>query len=255
MEAARVAGKHGHNVTLFEREDKIGGLVNLAKRCPGRERLSDLIRFYQYGLDKIGVQIKTGVEVNPKMLLDMECDAIIIATGALATKRPVSGEYGPPWVLTAPEVLEGGHPLGERILYIDENGGHHATGTAEWLADQGKKVDMVTSELFVGMDLLPIGDFSLIHQRLLEKGVTFTCDIRIEKIEEGRVRGRHVFTHEQVFFDGYETVIIDMGYKAEDNLYRQLKGQIGELYRVGDCVAPRGIGMAVFEGRRIGQDL
>jgi len=145
--------------------------------------------------------------------------------------------------------------VGGRILYVDEHGGHHATGTAEWLADQGKKVDMLTSELFIGMDLLPIGDLSLSRQRLLQKGVTFTCDIRVERIEEGCVRGRHVFTHEEVFFDGYETVILDMGYETEDDLYRQLKGRIGELYRAGDCVAPRGIGMAVFEGRRVGEGL
>jgi thioredoxin reductase len=255
MEAARVAGEHGHRVTLFEKGDEIGGLVNLAKKCPGRGRLSDMIRFNQDGLEKCGVEIETGIEVSPKMVLNMEYDAIIIATGALAAKRPVDGEYGPPWVLTVPEVLQEGHTLGGRILYIDENGGHHATGTAEWLADQGKKVDMVTSELFIGMDLLPVGDLSLSQQRLLEKGVTFTCDIRIERIDVGRVTGRHVFTHEKVLFDDYDNVIIDMGYEAEDKLYRQLKGQIGALYRIGDCVAPRGIGMAVFEGRKVGEDL
>jgi thioredoxin reductase len=255
MEAARAAGNQGHSVSLFEREDEIGGLVNLAKRCPGRERLSDLVRFNRYELDKRGVEIETGTEVSPEMVLDMNFDAVIIATGSLAEKRPVSGEYGPPWVLTVPDVLKGVHPLGERILYVDENGGHHATGTAEWLADQGKKVDMVTSELFIGIDLIPIGDLSLGRQRLLEKGVTLTCDIRIEKIEEGCVFGRHVFTHEKVLFNGYETVILDMGYEAEDLLFKQLKGQVKELYRVGDCVAPRGIGMAVFEGRRAGENL
>ncbi|NQU62944.1 MAG: hypothetical protein HQ517_01475, partial [SAR324 cluster bacterium] len=52
---------------------------------------------------------------------------------------------------------------------------------------------------------------------------------------------------------GYEPVILDMGNRVDDQLYQQLKKQVKELYRIGDCVAPRGIEMAIYEGRKVGE--
>ena len=111
---------------------------------------------------------------------------------------------------------------------------------------------MVTSELFIGVDLGPIGDLYLSRQRLLQKGVSFECDVVIQEINGRKVNGRKLYTHEPVVFEGYDTIVVDMGNEVEDMLYRQLKGKVKNLYRCGDCVAPRNIGTAVFEGMRVG---
>ena len=145
--------------------------------------------------------------------------------------------------------------MGQRVLFVDENGGHHASATVELLADQGKKVTMVTSDLFIGIELAPLGDLYLTRQRLLQKGVTFMTDIVIERIAGDKVLGRDLYTNEPLAFEGYETVILDMGNLPVDDLYFRLKGQVKELYRVGDCVSPRGIDMAILEGRRVGERL
>ena len=54
---------------------------------------------------------------------------------------------------------------------------------------------------------------------------------------------------------GYDTIVLDMGNEADDQLYRQLKGRVKEIYRIGDCVAPRGIGVAILEAARTGEML
>jgi len=141
------------------------------------------------------------------------------------------------------------------VLFIDENSGHHATATVELLADQGKKVDMVTSDLFVGIELGPLGDLYLTRQRLLQKGVTFTTDVVIDEIEGSKVKARDIYINEPILFEGYDTIVLDMGNVVDDLLYCQLKGEINELYRAGDCVASRGIDMAILEGRRSGERL
>ena len=151
------------------------------------------------------------------------------------------------------DVLKGEIAVGERVLFIDENGGHHATATVEFLVDQGKKVDMVTSDLFIGMELAPIGDLYLTRQRLLQKGVTFQTDVVIDEIETDKVKGRDLYTNKPILFQGYDTIVLDMGNIVEDRLYKQLKGQVNALFRVGDCVAPRGIDMAIMEGRKVGE--
>ncbi|MBW1803210.1 MAG: FAD-dependent oxidoreductase, partial [Deltaproteobacteria bacterium] len=255
LEAAKAARERGHDVTLYEREKDVGGQINLAKMGAGRELLSEAIRYYVLLLKKRQVPIITGVDVTPEMVLGLNPDAVIVATGSKPRSKPVPGDYSPPLVLNVWEILQGQYPVGQRILYIDENGGHRAAATAERLADQGKKVDMITSELFIGIDLAPIGDLYLSRQRLLQKGVTFTCDIRIDSIDGHRVRGRHIYTNDPLVYENYDTVVLDMGNEVEDRLYKQLKGKVKEIRRVGDCVAPRNIPLAVFEGWRAGAAL
>lgn len=80
-------------------------------------------------------------------------------------------------------------------------------------------------------------------------------DVIVDQLDGKRVTGRDLYTNRPITFDGYDTVVLDMGSASDDRLYRQLKGRIRELYRIGDCVAPRGIDMAILEGRRVGERL
>ena len=77
----------------------------------------------------------------------------------------------------------------------------------------------------------------------------------IDEIDGSKVKARDIYTNEPILFEGYDTIVLDMGNMVDDRLYRQLKGQVKELYRAGDCVAPRGIDMAILEGRRLGERL
>jgi mycofactocin system FadH/OYE family oxidoreductase 2 len=255
LEAARMASARGHDVILYEKGEVPGGQVNLIRKRPSRKGIAEIIRYLHLMLERLHVPIITGVEVTPEMVLEKNPDAVIVATGSKPRTKPVPGEYGPPSVLNVWEVIEGPFPVGEKILFVDENGGHHATATVELLADQGKKVDMVTSDLFIGVELAPLGDLYLTRQRLLQKGVTFTTDMVIDKIDGNKVKARYTYTNEPVLFEGYDTIVLDMGNRVDDRLYRLLKGRVKELYRVGDCVAPRGIDMAILEGRRSGERL
>jgi len=253
LEAARAARERGHDVAVYEKLDQVGGQLNLIKKRPGRQGMEEVIRYLKHALDKLGVPIMTGVELTPELVVAKKPDTVIVATGSKPSRAPVPGEYGPPWVLNVFDVIEGRFPVGERVLFLDENGGHHATATAELLADQGKKVDMVTSDLFIGIELASIGDLYLSRQRLLQKGVTFLTDVMVDEICQHKVVARNIYTNEEIVFEDYDSVVLDLGNVVEDQLYRGLKGLVKELYRAGDCVAPRGIDMAILEGRSIGE--
>jgi len=255
LEAARAAREKGHDVTVYEKTEVVGGQINLAAKGAGREGMSEIIRYLTHELKKLQVPILTGVEMTREIVLEKNPNAVIVTTGSRPKIKPVPGDYGPPSVLNVREVIEGQVPVGEKVLFIDENSGHHATATVELLADQDKKVDMVTSDLFVGIELAPLGDLYLTRQRLLQKSVTFTTDVVIDEIEGRKVKARDIYTNEPILFEGYDTIVMDMGNMVDDLLYRQLKGEIKEVYRAGDCVAPRGIDMAILEGRRLGERL
>ncbi len=255
MEVARVAHERGHQVSVYERKKRVGGQLNLAVKGAGRGRLEGVTRYLKHMLDKNGVPVMTGVLVTPDLIEEQKPDAVVVATGSVPVDRPYAGDYGPPEVLNVRQVLGEQYPVGEKVLFIDENSGHHATATVEYLADQGKKVDMITNELFIGIELAPLGDLYLSRQRLLQKGVTLTTDVSVDEIQGKIVKARDIYTHEPIVFEDYDTVILDAGSVVNDRLYRELKDRVKEIYRAGDCVTPRGIDMAIFEGRRVGEKL
>ena len=253
LEAARTAAERGHDVRIIEKGHNTGGQINLIKKRPRRQGMGAIITYLTRMAEKLEIPIITETEATVESVLKENPDVVVVATGSHPRKKPVPGDYSPPSVLNVWEVLHGIYPIGEKILFIDENGGHHAAATVEYLADQGRKVHMVTGELFIGIELSPLGDLSLTRQRLLQKGVTFASDLRIEEIEGMKARFVDIYTNKPVMLEGYDTIVLDMGNRSDDRLYRELKGRVNELYRVGDCVAPRGIDMAFLEARRVGE--
>ena len=253
MEAARVAALRGHQVTLYEKEPELGGQINIAKKGAGRENIGLVVTNLMSQLRKWEVRIEPGVEVTEKFVTKINPDVVIVAMGSVPRVNPLPGRYSSSQVLNVWQVLKGEVAIGERVLLIDGDGHHKATSTAEFLADRGKKVDVLTDALFVGMELGPIGDLYNSRQRLLQKGVTFTSDMRVQEIEGTTVRAVNIYSNEVSVYEGYDTIVIIVANRPNQDLYFELKGRIKELYRIGDCVAPRKIDMAIWEGNKIGK--
>ena len=253
MEAARVAAMRGHLVTLYEKEPELGGQINIAKKGAGRENIGLVVTNLMAQLKKWAVKIGPGVEVTEEFVIKNNPDVAIIATGSVPRGNPFPGRYSSSQVLNVWQTLKGEAAIGERVLLIDGDGHHKTTSTAEFLADHGKKVDILTDALFVGIELGPIGDLYNSRQRLLQKGVTFTSDMRVQEIEGTTVKAVNVYSNEVSVYEGYDTIVVVMPNRPNHGLYLRLKGKIKELYRIGDCVAPRKIDMAIWEGNKVGR--
>lgn len=255
MEVARVAAMRGHHVTLYEKEDELGGQVNIAKQGAGRGEIGRIVTNLKTHLGRLDVRIECGVEVTEVFVEKESPEAVVIATGSIPQENPLPGRYSSSQVLNAWQVLKGEGSIGERVLLIDGDGHHKATSTAEFLADQGKRVDMVTDALFIGVELGPIGDLYDTRQRLLQKGVNFISGLRVQEIHGTTVKAVNIYSNDVRIFEGYSTVVVVMANRPNDTLYFTLKNKIKELYRIGDCVAPRRIDMAILEGSNVGRML
>jgi NADPH-dependent 2,4-dienoyl-CoA reductase/sulfur reductase-like enzyme len=253
MEAARMAAMRGHQVTLYEKEPELGGQINIAKKGAGRENIGLIVTNLMAQLKKWAVRIETGIEVTEEFVIENSPDVAIIATGSVPKENPLPGQYSSSQVLNVWQVLRGEAEIGNRVLLIDGDGHHKATSTAEFLADQGKKVDIITDALFVGIELGPIGDLYNSRQRLLQKGVTFNSDIRVQEINGTTVKTVNIYSNEVFVYEDYDTIVVVLANKPNQDLYLRLKGKIKELYRIGDCVAPRKIDMAIWEGNKVGR--
>jgi 2,4-dienoyl-CoA reductase (NADPH2) len=82
-----LAAERGHDVTLFDAADEIGGQFNLAKRIPGKEEFHETLRYFRRMIDVHGVTLKLDTRVDAAMLADGGFDEIVIATG-ISPRRP-----------------------------------------------------------------------------------------------------------------------------------------------------------------------
>jgi mycofactocin system FadH/OYE family oxidoreductase 2 len=258
MWAAKMAGRRGHDVTLLERGHVLGGQVVTAMKGAGRDEFGVIIRNEKEQVDKAGVRVQFGTEASAEMILAAKPDAVVVATGSLPKPHPVGGADGPA-VFNVWQVLNGVAELGEKVCLIDYDGHHRATATAEYLAIQGKTVHIITSSLFIGAELGPSQDLYLTRQRLLHKGVTFTPDIAVMEVGGDRgaktVKGFNVYSNVWEEWGPYDSLVLAMGQQVDADLYFALKGKVKELHRIGDCVAPRKVDMAIWEGHKVGREL
>jgi mycofactocin system FadH/OYE family oxidoreductase 2 len=259
MWAAKMAGRRGHRVDLYDRNEELGGQVRIAMKGAGRDEFGVIIRNEKDNVDKAGVAVHTGVEVTPELVLKENPDAVVVATGSVPAKNPGIGGVDGPGVYNVWQVLQGQAELGEKVCLVDQDGHHRATSTAEYMAIQGKTVHILCSSLFVGAELGPLQDLYLTRQRLLQKGCTFTPDTAVISIsgEPGAkmLQGINVYSNAMGEFGPYDSVVLAVGQEVDDALYKALKGKVKELHRIGDCVAPRKVDMAIWDGHKVGREL
>ncbi|HEX9843684.1 MAG TPA: FAD-dependent oxidoreductase, partial [bacterium] len=173
MEAAIVAAHHGHRVTLFDQAERVGGAVNWIVKVPQRLEYGDLIRNKTSELKRYGVELRLGRAVTPEDVLGAppgeRPDAVIVATGQEELRPAHIPGMDAPRVRTPIAVLAGPRPAPPGVrhaLIIDDIGFHQATSLAEYLAEGGCRISLVTSAFAVGQQLGVTLDLELWHGRM-----------------------------------------------------------------------------------------
>jgi NADPH-dependent 2,4-dienoyl-CoA reductase/sulfur reductase-like enzyme len=138
------------------------------------------------------------------------------------------------------------------VLVFDQLGGRPGFSAAEYLAERGHAVTLVTPMIYPGYGIETLG-WRLIYQRLLERGVEFRPLVTLAGVERDHVRLRHVYTGAEERADGFETIVTATLPRARNSLYRELKDVVPEIHLIGDAAAPRGIEEAVYEGHKVGR--
>jgi 2,4-dienoyl-CoA reductase (NADPH2) len=248
LECARVLAERGHRVELAERNPVVGGALRAAAVGPGRERLAQLPDWLESECRRLSVIIALDAEVGPADLDKAGADGrdVVVATGARAATLdfPVDG---PTSVIDAASLLSGGLgpvPDGPVVVH-DPIGGPIGVGAAEWLADSGRQVSLVTPDQIAGTLLSLSGDLADANTRLARVGVRRELRARFRRVADGHAILEDVWTGEQRSIPC--AVVVDCRHRVpEESLYLARPG----APRAGDCVAPRSVLEAVLEGRR-----
>ena len=258
LQAAISAARAGHRVTVYEKEPVAGGQVRIAASVPNRAEFGDMIRNQLAECARLGVTIEYGVGVWPGLVEEKKPDHVIVATGA-EPSRPwwVPGDADN--VADVREVLDGsaahgGPQPGDSVVVIDEIGFHHATSTAEVLADRGCHVEVVTNGMVVGQDLGITLDMENWWMRACSKGIVQTTDLVPMGMEGRTLTLLHHPTGQNVERTP-DWVVLAVPPNPVEWLYNDLKAAGVSVQRVGDCVAPRRAHAAVVDGERAGASL
>jgi NADPH-dependent 2,4-dienoyl-CoA reductase/sulfur reductase-like enzyme len=243
-----MAALRGHRVVLMEQAPELGGQVLLAARAAARAEYAGIVRFLAAQIRKLGVDVRLGVEATASTVLAEHPEAVVVATGSHPYVPPVAGIDGK-HVLTDRDVLAGATTVGANVVVIDDVHTEQALSTAELLLDQGKGVEVVSPLFYVGQDI-GVTSIAPLYARLYTKGVVLTPCTELRAVEGSTVVVANVFSGAERRIESVDTVVLAMGSRSTDALYRALKGHVDELHAVGDCVAPRGVHQAILDGTR-----
>jgi len=121
MSSSAVLAERGHEVTLFDAADKIGGQFNIAMQIPGKEDFAETMRYFGVMIDKHGVKVRLNTKATAASLIDEGFDEVIVATGITPRKPPILGvEHNK--VMTYLDVLRDKKTVGKKVAIIGAGG-------------------------------------------------------------------------------------------------------------------------------------
>jgi NADPH-dependent 2,4-dienoyl-CoA reductase/sulfur reductase-like enzyme len=258
LEAARVAALRGHEVTLCEREEKLGGQVNLASVPPFKQEISQVIKYLSRQVRKAGVKVELGKEVTPELVDELKPDVVIVATGASPLRPSGMPGIDKETVVTAWDVLAGKAAATARNVVI-VGGGLVGCETADLMAETTDNLAVAPTDVTVleMLDDVALDGMAearhLLLERLHAKRVRILTKAEVTEIlDDGVVFVRN---GQQESIRGAENVILAMGARALDELSASIKDKVDEVHVIGDAQEPQRVLQATAAAAEVGRKI
>ena len=251
LELARSVALRGHRPEVFEASDGVGGQFLYAASVPNRAGLRKLIDFYQTDLRRLGVPIHLEKPVHSAADLPGDYDDVVIAIGARA--RSVPDEFAGPNVRGWWDILSEGAPQpsgqGQALMVDDGTGFWWNYGVAEALVSAGWTVTYVTPSAAVGHQI-PVESVAPLLARLGRGNTRFRILTQLFAVED--TTAQLVDMVSGTFEDVSADLIVVQTGREPLQLADEASFGGAKIHRIGDCVAPRRMANAVFDGQRLG---
>ena len=233
LEAARVAAVRGHQVDLYEKEDKIGGQIILAAVPPRKDEILRSIEYYESIFPALGVNLHLNTEVTTEIM--NAADAVIVAVGAHDLALPIPGADSAN-VVSSWDVLAGKADVSGHCVVI--GGGLVGTETAEYLLEKGCTVSIVEM-----MDKIANGESSTILPTIMADfrahNVGQYVNTKVSAIENDGKTVRALQGEQEITID-CDMVVMAVGSKKN---VLDVSGVTVPVVYAGDCSGERTAGI------------
>ncbi|WP_024528189.1 NADPH-dependent 2,4-dienoyl-CoA reductase [Serratia fonticola] len=283
---ATTAASRGHQVTLFDAAEQIGGQFNIAKQIPGKEEFHQTLRYFCRQLVLNEVELKLGQQVQPQDLADF--DEVILACGIVPRMPAIAGiEHAK--VMNYLDVLRDKKPVGQRVAIIGAGGigfdvaeylSQHGTSSSldlaafnrEWGIDSqleqrgglsalGPEVPSSPRQIFLlQRKTSKVGEglgktTGWIHRTSLAvRGVKMLNSVNYQRIDD---EGLHILRAEQESCLPVDTVVICAGQEPRRELQQPLLEMGKTVHMIGgaDVAAELDARRAIDQGTRLAMAL
>ena len=274
LEAARVAAERGHEVVVFEAAPQAGGQILLTARTARRREMVGIIDWRMAQCTALGVKFNFNTWAEASDVTAENPDLVIIATGGLPQKDVLS--HGNELTVSAWDILSGDVKPGTNVLLFDDAGDHTAMQAAQFLAEAGSTVEVMTPDRsfapeVMGMNLVPY------MRALQDKKVTFTVTYRLSAVARDGNQLKAVIDSDYLPLGierQFDQIVVNHGTAPNDDLYHALRphsankgavdyealidgkpqpvaGEGFHLYRIGDAVEARNTHAAIYDALRL----
>lgn len=283
MEAAKIASLRGHQVTLYEEKERLGGAMLVAGIL--EERIEKFLQYMQIQSKKWPIkEIKTGTKVISSLLEEIKPEVIVLATGGVPiilelpgiegenviNTRDIQGVFGRStlknrgvrprflWQLGSLFVryfyspsfirwfLRFPFPFKKRVIII--GGGFAACQLGQFLLRRGKQVTIVEESRHIGIDIGPVNRW-VIMEELRKGGARIETEAKLEEVSRNGVKVMKAGISQ--FLTG-DTVVLAKGLEADNKSIKELTRKIDTIYSIGDCAQPGKIKEAIESGFLLG---
>ena len=249
MEAAMIAAQRGHDVDLYEKSEKLGGLFNLAAVPDFKTGDHDLLAWFPRAVKKAGVKVHLNTELSAADVQKLDADEVIVATGALPKKFPIQGAE----TVTASDVLAG-RDVGKSCVIV--GAGLVGCEVAVWLARKGVKVTLVEalpSPMIAGAPV-PVPNFLMMLDMLQGDGVQVFSSSKFAGWRDG-VATVIDASGKELQIEA-ETVVQAVGFASDNKLYKELDQTLTvPVWNIGDSKMPANVMESVRAGWFIAKNI
>jgi len=255
IQTAILADQRGHDVTLWEKDQQLGGQARLMSMAPHKKEMEKVLDYLIHTLESGDTKVKFGQKADRAGILEFKPDTLILATGACPIIPGFPG-INSKHVIAAREIYQTGKDLVDQILRVDGRtgsddhqrniivvgGGDIGCETAEWLAGPEKKITIIELQDVLLNRMKKIPKDRLLRRLRLNRVHTLTRT-RLTAIHNGYI--------EVIGVDGSEykidadIVVLALPSLPDKSLSESLKDRFSGIFRVGDAAAPSNLGNAL----------
>ncbi len=257
MEAARVAKIRGHDVELFEKSDKVGGLMHVVAAEYKKEQFMNIVNYQKTQLKKLNVPIHLNRELTNQEIMDLDCDVLVFAVGTEAT-IPVKFKDNPS-VLTQDEAIMKTKSIGKNVVIwgLDTywKGGAETTIT---LREQGYNIKAIagSEKLLAGIitQARLTGRVTWIHRYFKENKIPMFTNAKLIDFSDNKViihdsdDKEHIIEADTLVHCGARTT-------PKKTLEKEFENVRFKINFIGDCKRPRDIQAAIRDAQTLARSL